>query len=394
KKEMIDETSALMSKLGVDIDPMEYAGNLDTGKKQLLEIAKVLHGDAKLVILDEPTTALNNEEIERLFAIIRRLKDTGKSFIFISHKMPEIFQISDRFTVLRNGKFVVSDALMHTTPEEIARHMVGERYSSDVLYERREAGDTIIELKQLSGKRFHNINMTVRQGEIIALTGLEGSGCSELLQTIFGVLQPVGGKLLFYGRSPKPHRIRSVMKCGVAMVPANRKENSVIPDLNLLENTYLAEHAIHSRQPLIGKRRELQRYEELRRMLAIKAESYRDKITSLSGGNQQKIILARSLRTNADIILFDNPTQGIDVGAKREIYKLILELAKQGKTIVVNTLEIPEIQKIADRCAVFYRGTIAAILMREEINEECVMLHATNAIGLEERSAPEDECQP
>ncbi|CAM3568725.1 sugar ABC transporter ATP-binding protein [Paenibacillus lupini] len=393
KKEMVDQTCALMGKLGVDIDPMEYAGSLDTGKKQLLEIAKVLQGEAKLFILDEPTTALNNEEIERLFFIIRRLKNAGKSFIFISHKMPEIFRIADRFTVLRNGKLVVSNDIKHTTPEEIARHMVGERYSSDVGYEERTAGVAIVEIQQLSGRRFHNVNLNVKKGEIIAFTGLEGAGCSELLQTIFGVLQPHSGRLLIYGRSLQPHSIRSAMKLRIAMVPASRKENSVIPDLNLLENTYLSEHAIHSRQKFIFKKRELQTYEELRKKLAIKAGSYRDMITSLSGGNQQKIILARSLRTNADLILFDNPTQGIDIGAKHEIYKLILELAKQGKTIIVNTLEMTEIQKIADRCAVFYRGTIMAILNREEINEERVMLHATNAIVPEERSAADNERQ-
>lgn len=380
KAAMIEETKALMGKLGVDIDPTENAGRLDTGKKQLLEIAKVLHGDAKLIILDEPTTALNSEEIERLFTLIRRLKQAGKSFIFISHKLPEVFRIADRFTVLRNGRFVASDDIRNAAPEDIARHMVGERYSSEKPYEERTPGAVILELKQLTGERFHDVYLTVRRGEIIAFTGLQGSGCSEVLQTAFGVMKPRSGSVLFHGRPPKRHNLRSVMRCRVAMVPANRKENSVIPDLNLLENTYLSEHAIRSRQQHIHKKRELRHYEALREKLAIKASGYGDKITSLSGGNQQKVILARSLRTDADIILFDNPTQGIDVGAKREIYKLILELAKQGKTIIVNTLEIPEIMRIADRCAVFYQGTIAAILSRDEIDEERVMLHATSAI--------------
>ncbi|MFV0528123.1 MAG: sugar ABC transporter ATP-binding protein [Lachnospiraceae bacterium] len=384
KKEMIAKTRELMAELGVDIDPLALAGELDTSKKQLLEIAKALHMDARLVILDEPTTALNREEIDRLFTLIRRLKEQKCTFIFISHKMPEIFHISDRYTVLRNGAFIHSGKTCETTPEEITRYMVGKSYSNEMLYEERTLADEIVlKLDAYSGQGFQDINLEIKKGEIIGLTGLQGAGCSELMQTIFGVMKSSGGRLTVHGEELNIRSSRTAMRKKIAMVAANRKENSVIPDMSLLENMYISEHVIHNRMQHIFKHRELEKYKQLKNLLSIKAGHYSNLITSLSGGNQQKIILARWINTKADVILFDNPTQGIDVGAKEEIYRLILELSKEGKTILVNTLEIPEIQKIADRCVVLYHGQVQTILKRSDINEEQVMLYATNALNVE-----------
>ncbi|MHB8061034.1 MAG: sugar ABC transporter ATP-binding protein [Ruminiclostridium sp.] len=380
KKEMIDETSVLFHQLGVDINPIDLADNLDMSKKQLLEITKALHSDAKLIILDEPTTALNNDEISKFFEIIRNLKKMGKSFIFISHKMPEIFEIADKYTVLRNGKLIKSGFIKDTTPEEVTKEMVGANYSTKEMYEERKLGDTVLELKDISGQGFSNINFSMKKGEIVGFTGLQGAGCSELLQMIFGSKKPTRGHLYVHGKEILSNKIHNAMKNKVAMVAANRKENSIISDMTILENMYISEHTINSKQQHIFKKKEIVKFEDLKKALNIKAESYNDCITSLSGGNQQKVVLARWLNTKADILLFDNPTQGIDVGAKAEIYKLILDLSKDGNTIIVNTLEIPEIQKIADRCIVFYHGNIAALLERSEINEETVMLYATNAI--------------
>lgn len=386
KKEMIEETGMLMKSLGVDIDSQELASNLDTSKKQLLEIAKTIYAEAKLFILDEPTTALNNEEIEKLFGIIRRLKAEGKSFIFISHKMPEIFEIADNYTVLRNGSFICSGAIKDTDPEEITGHMVGESYMArSNMYEKRELGEVVLELQNYGGDGFSDVNLSVHRGEIIGFTGLQGAGCSELMQTIFGAKRARTGKEFIHGEEIQNNRIRKAMRKKVAMVASNRKENSILPDMSLLENMYISEHAINGRSQHIVKKKELEKYEDLKGMLNIKAGSYHDKITSLSGGNQQKIILARWLNTQADVFLFDNPTQGIDVGAKDEIYKLILQLSKEGKTIIVNTLEIPEIQKIADKCVVFYHGKIQTVLERQDITEETVMLHATGAVFLQEK---------
>ncbi len=390
KREMIEETRKLFQELGVDIDPLELADHLDTGRKQLLEIAKALHSNARLIILDEPTTALNNDEIAGFFEIIRNLKNKGTSFVFISHKMPEIFEIADSYTVLRNSRYIHSGNIADVTPEEVTRYMVGENYVTSDMYEPRPLGDTILELQGISGNGFSEIDFAMRKGEIVGFTGLAGAGCSEILKAVFGAEKLTGGRIIIDGRELADNKIHKAMKHKVAMVAANRKENSILPDMSLLENTYISEHTIHTKRQYIRKRQEQARYEHYREMLNIRAKSSRDAITSLSGGNQQKVILARWLNTEADILLFDNPTQGIDVGAKSEIYKLILELSKAGKTIIVNTLEIPEIQKIADRCIVFYHGVIAAELERSRIDEETVMLYATNAIFRKEAEGQDD----
>ena len=376
---MIAETRTLFARLGVDIDPLSMVSELKTSEKQLLEICRALHADAKLLILDEPTTALGNAEIEHLFGILENLKNEGKSFIFISHKMPEIFAISDRYTVLRNGEFISSGDIKDTTPHQITSDMVGTQYVDDDVYEARELGDTVLELKNFSGQGFHNVSLSVKRGEIVAFTGLAGCGASELMQTMFGALPCEGGEMVVEGK-PVSGSILRFMKRKVAMLPSNRKENSVVPNLDILENTYIAEHSISMGRPLIHMKKEQSRYEKLKAMLRIKAGSSRDAITSLSGGNQQKVFLARWLNTEADILLFDNPTQGVDVGAKAEIYRLILEFARQGKTVILNTLEISEIKKVSDRCVVFYDGAIATIFPHEEINEHAVMAYSTNAI--------------
>lgn len=382
KKKMVQKAAELFERLDVKIDPLEKVENLKTSEKQLLEISKALFFEAKLLILDEPTTALNNEEVDHLFQIIRNLKKQGTSFIFISHKMPEVFQIADRYTVFRNGSYIASGAIKDIDPEKMTGLMVGGSFSDADVYERRPVGDTILKLEDFTGPGFHQISLEVKKGQIIGLTGLQGAGSSELMQCMFGVTGATGGSMLVHGKKVPHHSIHKSMNAGVAMLASNRKENSVIGDMSLLENMYLAEHTLSARKFHINKKQEKEKFDQFKKMLNIKAQSSSDSILSLSGGNQQKVFLARWLNTNADILLLDNPTQGIDVGAKAEIYKLILELAKQGKTILINTLEIPKIQKIADYCAVFYDGRIVKLLEHEEINEQTVMLYSTNAVNV------------
>ncbi len=378
KKEMIRKTYELFDSLGVDIDPEEMVSELETSKKQLLEIAKAIFANAELFILDEPTTSLNNNEIDHLFALISRLKAQGKSFIFISHKLNEIFTIADTYTILRNGSFIKAGSIADTTPEEVAQLMVGSSMADSAIYHERALGDVILSLDKLCGEGFEDVSLDVRRGEVIGLTGLKGAGVTEMMQAVFGARHITDGKLYINGKEMAGDRISSAMKNGVAMVAANRKENSVIHDFTILENVFVSEHTLSKKHPIINRKKELENYYEMKDLLNIKANDPEDSILSLSGGNQQKVILARWLSTGADIFLMDNPTQGIDIGAKAEIYKLIMEMAKAGKTVLVNTLEIPEIQKIADRCVVFFHGHIQKILMREEITEEEVMLYATN----------------
>ena len=379
-KEQVKRTAQLFEDLGVNIDPTVMVSELKTSEKQLLEICRALYADAKLLILDEPTTALSNDEIDHLFGILRKLKTQGKSFIFISHKMPEIFAIADRYTVLRNGEFISSGYIKDTDPHAITSDMVGATYVDAEVYEPRELGGVVLELRDYSGQGFQGIDLTARKGEIVAFTGLAGCGASELMQTMFGALPCEGGTMTVNGKSLQGN-IHQFMKNGVAMVPSNRKENSTVPDLSILENFYLAEHEISRNKPIIKMKEELERYAAQKESMHIKAVDSALPITSLSGGNQQKVFLGRWLNTGADLLLFDNPTQGVDVGAKAEIYKLILGFAKEGKTVIINTLEIPEIQKVADRCVVFYEGRIVKIFDHAQVNEHDVMLYSTNAIA-------------
>lgn len=386
KKEMIQKCEEVFQKLGVDIDPNALVETLSASEKQTLEIAKAIFFDAKLLILDEPTTALSNEEIDHLFNIVENLKKEGKSFIFISHKMPEIFRLADRYTVLRNGEFIEEGNIADTDPQRVTSAMVGTTFSNAEIYTPRALGEELLKLEGVSGKDFKDIDLSVRKGEIVAFTGLQGSGASEVLQCIFGELPAFTGTVTADGKLFKSNTIHKAMKNKIAFLPANRKENSVLPDMSLLENMYVSEHTLSGKKPIINKKHEVGKYNVQKENLSIKANSQDDLVISLSGGNQQKVFFARWLNTEADILLLDNPTQGIDVGAKAEIYKLILRLAEEGKTVVINSQEIPEIQRVADRCAVFYSGKIVKILDHAEINEQTVMLYATNAIeALEEK---------
>jgi ABC-type sugar transport system, ATPase component len=317
-KKMIAETEELFARLGLDINPRKMVSELKTSEKQLLEICRALHANAKLLILDEPTTALNNEEIDHLFNILQGLKKEGTAFVFISHKMPEIFAIADRYTVFRNGEFVSSGLITKTTPQKMTTDMIGEEYVEENMYQARPLGDTILKVDNLNGHGFSNVNLTVKKGEIIAFTGLAGCGASELLQTLFGVLPVKSGNIEVEGRVVHG-KIYDFMKNKVAMLPSNRKENSVIPDMNILENVVIAEQRLSRNKPVISQKQEEEKYENLKEMLRIKAGKSSDPINSLSGGNQQKIFLARWLNTDADILLFDNPTQGVDVGAKADL---------------------------------------------------------------------------
>lgn len=379
KRDMANKAAELFERLGVDIDPYALVDDLKPSEKQLLEISRALFRNAKLLILDEPTASLNTDEVEHMFQIVRGLRDKGTSFIFISHKMPEIFDLCDTYTVLRNGKFIANGNISDTTPREVTNLLVGAALSDRDAYEPRELGEEMLRVEHFSGEGFADVTFTARRGQIIGLTGLKGCGSSELMQGLFGIHHPSGGNVEVCGKKLHGGSIHEAMGAGIAMLPADRKGNSVIPDMSLLENMYLSEHVLSARSFAINTKRENERFEKYGKLLNIKANSSADNINSLSGGNQQKVFLARWLNTDAQVLLLDNPTQGIDVGAKSEIYHLILDLACKGKTVIINTLEIPELREVADVCYVLYEGRVVKELAHDEINEQTVMLYSTNS---------------
>ncbi len=377
KQKMADNAKKVFERMQVAIDPWETVENLQTADKQLVEIARALLFKCDLIIMDEPTTALSGKEIDNLFHIMRQLKQQGVSFIYISHKMPEIFAICETYTVLRDGKFVSCGAIKDVDEESITQMMTGKTLQDGAFSARVSAAGTkvVLEAKNLSGQGFEDVSFQLRRGEILAVTGLQSSGREQLADALYGV-QAHTGEILVEGK-PLKGSIRAFLRQGVAMVPRNRKERGIHNDLSIYDNLSMGYFNTRMKEGLISPQKEKARYLRQRKALDIRADNPRNVISSLSGGNQQKVILGRWLETDANVLLFDNPTQGIDVGSKFEIYNLMLALAKEGKAILCFSAEFPEILKVADRCLVMYKGHISATLTRDEMTEESLMYYST-----------------
>ncbi|MDD3213634.1 MAG: sugar ABC transporter ATP-binding protein [Eubacteriales bacterium] len=380
KKEMAERTRAVLQRMHVKIDPWTPVRNLQPAEKQIVEIARALLFKCDLIIMDEPTTALSNREIENLFVIMRQLKAEGVSFIYISHKMPEIFEVCETYYVLRDGKLVGSGRIAEITESAVTEMMIGRSLAQDDFSHKEYFGtdQVALEAENLSGNSFEDVNFQLHNGEIIAITGLQSSGRDMLADALFGVI-PHSGTLKIKGKQADRATIRGVMRQGVAMVPRSRKERGILNDLSIIDNNSMGFYNTRLKKLLINPREEKIRYRRVKDELSIKADNPKNPITSLSGGNQQKVILGRWLETNADVLIFDNPTQGIDVGTKFEIYHLILGLAKAGKAILVFSAEFPEIYKVADLCVVMYKGRINAVLPRDQLTEKNMMYYSTGS---------------
>ena len=380
RKLMIEKAEAVFKRMDLNIDPSEMVENLETSRKQLIEIAKALLFDAKLIIMDEPTTALTNKEIEHLFVLMRNLKNEGVSMIYISHKMPELFEICDRYTVLRDGKFIETGNFKDIDENRATELLVGRSIINEEINISDQHGEVLVHVDNItSGNFFKNISFEIKKGEVIAITGLHGDGRGELAEALFGSRKLDSGQISIKGEKIVLKNEKIAMKNGIAMVQRNRKERSIIPDFSILDNISIAHFINNHHKLIINNNEENERFERNQKNISIKVGSPKDLITSLSGGNQQKVIIARWLEINSDLYILDNPTQGIDVGAKFEIYKIINELAKQGKSILVFSSEFPEIYKVANRCLVMYKGQINAELDRENLTEMNVMYYATGS---------------
>ena len=380
KKQMALKTQEVFQRMNVDIDPYALVDQLQAADKQLVEIARSLLFKCDLIIMDEPTTALSNKEIENLFVIMRQLRSEGVSFIYISHKMPEIFEICQTYYVLRDGALVGQGRIQDITEKAITEMMIGRSLKDDDFQHKPcyAIPDVAMEAERLSGENFEDISFTLHKGEILAFTGLQSSGRDQLADALFGVI-PHTGRLRIAGRDMDHGPIRKYMKNGVAMVPRNRKERGIMNDLTIYDNTSMGFFNTRMRSLFISPKKEKERYDREREALAIKADNPKNEITSLSGGNQQKVILGRWLETSADVLIFDNPTQGIDVGTKFEIYHLMIRLAQSGKAILVFSSEFPEIFKVADQCFVMYKGRVNAVLSRKEMTEKDMMYYSTGS---------------
>lgn len=379
-EEMCQKTYEVMAKLGVDIDPKEYVRNLATSYKQLIEISKALLHNSTLIIMDEPTTSLAEHEVNRLFELMKNLKKSGVSIIYISHKLKEIKNVCDRFTVLRDGERVKTGSIEEEDVETITRLMVGKSISQDRFIHEHQFGPVSLEVVNLTSPGlFRNIHFALRQGEVLGFTGLSGDGRTELFESLFGYRKKYSGDVRIHGKAVKIDHPRKAVKAGIGLVPKDRKENAIIKDLSVIHNMSLSSMGHFEKSGFIQDRMERKKFQKYKEMLNIKVHNPRITIDKLSGGNQQKVIIAKWLEVGADILIFDNPTQGIDVGAKQEIYHEIAELAKMGKSVIILSSEAPEVLRICHNINVMYQGEITARFSGEEATEEEIMNYATGS---------------
>lgn len=379
-EEMCRQTHEILAELGVNINPKEYVRNLATSYKQLIEISKALLHKSRLIIMDEPTTSLAEHEVNRLFELMKNLKKTGVSIIYISHKLKEIQAVCDRYTVLRDGQLVKTGMVENEDLETITKMMVGKAISQERFMHEHSFGETAMEVSGLTSTgHFKDIDFTVRKGEIVGFTGLAGDGRTELFESLFGFRKKYAGEVKINGQVVKIDHPRKALQAGIGYVPKDRKENAIIKDLSVIHNMSLSSMGNFERSGFIQDKKEREKFDVYKKALNIKVHNPRITIDKLSGGNQQKVIIAKWLEAETDILIFDNPTQGIDVGAKQEIYQQIIALSRLGKAIIILSSEAPEVLRICHTINVMYHGEITARFTGEGASEEEIMHYATGS---------------
>ncbi|WP_368658749.1 sugar ABC transporter ATP-binding protein [Metabacillus halosaccharovorans] len=380
KKAMVEIAKEKLQMLGLDIDPNTLIKDISIGSRQLVEIAKALLMDAELIIMDEPTAALTDKEIDLLFKIIRELRDKGVSFVYISHRMEEIFDICDEITIMRDGAYIGQKTIKETSFDEIVSMMVG--YDLDDRFPRIEIspGETILSVKELSQRgKFENVSFDVRKGEILGFSGLMGSGRTEVMHAIFGSTKFDSGEIHISGKKVTISSPIVAKRKGLGFITEDRKNEGLILDFSVRDNMVLPSLPSFANNKLIEDKSIRSMVEEFIGKLKVKTASQEISVGKLSGGNQQKIVIAKWLITNPKILILDEPTRGVDVGAKKEIYEIINQLKKAGVAIIIVSSELPEILGICDRIAVMHEKKLVKILNRDEATQESVMQYA--AVG-------------
>ena len=384
--ELYHRTAKLLRDLNLDIDPRVPVGNLGIGQQQLVEIAKALSKEAKILVLDEPTAALTESEVETLFKILRDLKQRGVGMVYISHKLNEVFEMSDRISVLRDGKTVGTHSSVDLTKEKVIELMVGREVGNIFPVPHHELGDTVLEVKDLvaysvdvANKRLvDGVSFHVRKGEVLGIAGLMGAGRTELLMSIFGAWQgKYSREIIVEGRRVDLDSPAEAIREGIGFVTEDRKRFGLILDQTILDNMTLAGLKRISGAFLTNRTKETMAARGPMRSLRVKANSPLTVTGTLSGGNQQKVVLGKWLLTNPKVLFLDEPTRGIDVGAKQEIYAEINKLAEQGLAIVLVSSELPEVLGLSDRVMVLHEGRVTGEFVRKDATPEKVMAAAT-----------------
>ena len=375
EKKMYDATKKVFDELGINVDPRTVMSKMPVSQRQMVEIAKAVSFNSKIIVFDEPTSSLTEEEVEHLFKIINMLRDRGCGIIYISHKMEEILRISDDVTVMRDGKWIATRPASELTMDEIIRLMVGRELTNRYPPKNNKIGGELLRVEGLSGEYSHlrDVSFVARKGEVLGIAGLDGSGRTEVLETLFGVATRRSGEITLNGKKIKNANARDSIKNGFALLTEERRATGIFGILNIRENTVISSFKKYLVGPFLSKKKMIEATDWCISSMRVKTPNQETKIRSLSGGNQQKVILGRWLLTDPTVLLLDEPTRGIDVGAKYEIYQLILNLANEGKTVIMVSSEMPELLGVCDRILVMSGGKLAGEVDAKTATQEEIM---------------------
>ncbi len=379
-KKMYEMTKDVLKLIDFNEDPKTLVASLTVANMQMIEIAKALSYNAKLIIMDEPTSALTNKEIEQLFSIMRRLRENGKSIIYISHKLDEIYEICDRITVYRDGQYIGDGDTKDINVNELIKMMVGREVNEMFPKVTCDIGDVKLEVKNLCyGRKFKDVSFDVKKGEILGIAGLVGAGRTEVIETIFGIREKSSGQIYVDGNEVRIKTPADAKQNKMALLTEDRRSTGIFPMLTVFQNVIIANIQKYIKKTgLLNHKKAIEDTNEFVKAISIKTPSIYQKVENLSGGNQQKVLVARWLLTNPEILFLDEPTRGIDVGAKAEIHRLITNLAGQGKSIIMVSSELPEVMGMSDRIVIMHEGKVTGILDNtKDLTQEEIMRYAT-----------------
>ena len=374
-KAMERESKKILDSLNIKINPKTLVKTLSVGYQQMVEIAKAVSQNAKLLIMDEPSAPLTSAEVEAMFAIVDKLKAGGVSIIYISHRLDEIFRLADRITILRDGQYVTTLNTDETNKDELVKYMVGRQLTE--VYPKRDEicvkDEVIFEAVNVSGNGDKNISFKIHRGEVLGIGGLVGAGRTEFAELMFGMRQKTAGKFIFKGKEISPKTPKDAIELGIGLVPEDRKKEGALLGMSIRCNINMPIYQRISKGTVINEKKEEEIAQTYRKEISIKTPTLDQLVKNLSGGNQQKVILAKWLAADSELLIFDEPTRGIDVGAKQEIYTLINHLVEQGKTVLMISSEMEELMGMSDRILILAEGNMTGELNKSEFDQERIM---------------------
>ncbi len=382
RKLMNKKAKELMDNFGISIDVTKEVKTLTVAYQQLVEITKTISNNVKVLIMDEPSAPLTNREIDAMFNIVRKLKEQGVAIIYISHRMEEIFELADRVTVMRDGKYIDTKMINEITSHDLIKMMVGRNLDDQFPTVEKEIGEVALEVEDLcTDELLKNVSLKVRKGEILGIAGLVGAGRTETARAIYGADPRSSGTIKISGKEVNIRKTRDAINHGIALIPEDRKRHGALLQMSIRENISFITLKSISKFGMVNLKKDKSLSEKFIKQFSIKTPSMEQLTKNLSGGNQQKVVLAKALASDSDIVIFDEPTRGIDVGAKKEIYVLMNELAKNGMAIIMISSEMPELLGMADRIIVMHEGEVMGELSKDEANQEKILTLASGIRG-------------